>query len=113
MHFNIFGVVIEGKANLANRGRLLVLARIHNEVFARWVVNIFLSIYFLINEEVDVWLNFSDCMNEIVNCVYAFVGFYFYEFSFGIFYDVEVEKLQSLLWFIGIEANFRLFVVDR
>ena len=89
-HFDKFGVVVEGKANLANGGRLLVFARVDNEVLKEWVLFDFIAVTFLIDDEVDVWLHFSDFTNFIVSCVYFFVPPHFSEFSFGVVPEVEV-----------------------
>ena len=91
LHFHIFRVVIEGKADLANGGRLLVFGCIDNEVFEKWVlIDLLLIIIFLICDEVDVWLHFTDSIHLIVYCVYTFVGPHFSDLSFGVTPEIEV-----------------------
>ena len=100
LHLHNFGVVIEGKADLAGRGRLLVFGCIDNEVFERWVVIEFVILFFIDNE-VDVMLHFPYYINFIVDHVYDFVGPHFSELPFGVVPEVEVKELQSLLlWLI-------------
>ena len=68
LDFHTFGVVVEGKADLADWGRLLVFARVDNEVLKDWVLFDFIAVTFLKDDEVDTWLNFPDCINLIVDC---------------------------------------------
>ena len=72
LHFYIFEVIVEGKADLANDGRLLILCRIDDAVFVGWgTIEPFLTI-FLIDNEIDIWFYFPDCFEVIVYCVYVF-----------------------------------------
>ena len=91
MHLNIFRVVIEGKADLTNGGRLLILGCIDNEVPVG-CVSIELSVQPTIfaGGEVDVWFNLSDCSNVIADCVYAFFCPHFSELAFGVTLEVKV-----------------------
>ena len=58
-HFHIFRVVVEGKADLSNGSRLLIYGCIDNEELKEWVFFFdFIVETFLIDDEVDVWLNF-------------------------------------------------------
>ena len=85
MHFHIFRVVIEGKADFAYGGRLLIFGCIDNEELKEWVFFFdFIVETFQIDDEVDVWLNFSDCINSIVVCVYLFIESHFSELAFGV-----------------------------
>ena len=95
-HFHNLGVVDEGKADLTNGGRLLVFARIDNEVLKEWVFFELFSINVSIDDKVDVWLQFPDCTHYIVDCAYLFVSPHFSEFSFRVVSDVKVLKLKRL-----------------
>ena len=44
--FRIFWVILEGKVNLANRGRLFIFARIHNQVLKKGTLFKFLINFF-------------------------------------------------------------------
>ena len=55
-----------------------------------WVLFDFIAVAFLIDDEVDVWLNFRDLINPIVDCVYLFIDPHFSEFAFGVVPQVEV-----------------------
>ena len=90
LHFHIFGVVVEGKTDLADDSRLLILGCIDNEVLLGWSLFDFIALTFLIDDEVGVWLNFPDRINLIVDFVYFFVGPHFSELAFGIVPEVEV-----------------------
>ena len=70
LHFHNFGVVVEGKTDLPNGGRLIILCCIDNEVFKGWTLIDLLLIIFLIYDEVDVWLYFPYCIHDIVSCIY-------------------------------------------
>ena len=65
----MFGVVVEGKADLADWGRLLVFARVDDKVLEEWVFFDLITLIFLIDNEVDTWLNFPDFFNLIVDYV--------------------------------------------
>ena len=69
---------------MADWGRLLVFARVDNEVLKEWVLFDFIIPTFLIDNEVDVWLHFPDFINPIVDCFYLFIDSHFSEFSFGV-----------------------------
>ena len=68
----IFWVILEGKVDLPNRGRLFIFARIHNEVLKKGTLFKFLINFFLIRNKVDMRFNFSDFLCIIVDCVDAF-----------------------------------------
>ena len=84
LHFHIFGVVAEGKANLADGSRLLVFDCIDNKILVKWVLLDFIAVTFFIDDEVNTWLNFPDLINLIVNYVYLFIGPHFSELAFGV-----------------------------
>ena len=84
LHFHTFGAVVEGKADLADGGRLLIFGCIDNEVLEEWVLFDFIAVIFLIDDEVDVWLNFSDCINIIADYVYLLIEPYFSELAFEV-----------------------------
>ena len=67
LHFDTFGVVVEGKVDLADGGRLLVFGCINNKMLVKWFLFDFIVVTFLIDNEVYVWLNFSDYINFIVD----------------------------------------------
>ena len=54
-----------------------------------WVFIEVLTIIFT-DGEVDVWLDLSNCIDTIVDCVYLFVGPHFSGLSFGVVFEVEV-----------------------
>ena len=58
LHFHTFGVVVEGKADLADGSRLLVFGCIDNEVLVEWAFFDFIAVTFLIGDEVNTWLHF-------------------------------------------------------
>ena len=96
---------------MANGGRLFIFARVDNKTLKEWVLIEFLIIFFT-GDEVYVWLNFSDCVNLIVDFVYAFFDPHFFELSAGVVPEVKVLKLkiESLLWFIAFEPKFGVTV---
>ena len=87
---------------MSNGGRLLIFGGIDNEILIEWVHTGLLIILFFTGNEVNIWLNFPDVINQIVYCVYLFIGPHFSGFSFGIVPKVEVKELQSLCWFRGL-----------
>ena len=111
LHLHTFGVAVEGKADLPNRGRLLIFCCIDNEVLKEWtLIDLLLIIIFLICDEVDVWLHFTDSIHLIVDCVYTFVGPHFCEFSFRVVREVKIWKLHCLLISIGIKPKLGVVV---
>ena len=113
MHLDTFGIVVEWKADLADRGLLLVLGCIDNKVFEKWVFIYFIRLLF-IDDEVDIRLDFSDFINVIVNvnCAGAFADPHFPEFFFGVAPEVEVFKLHCLPWVIRFEPKLGVVVAD-
>ena len=49
-----------------------------------------IDLIFSINNEVDVWLNFPDCINYIVSYFHLIFERHFSELSFGVVSEVEV-----------------------
>ena len=98
LHFHTFGIIIEGKTDLADWGRLLVFGCIENEALKEWVLFDLVIVIFFIGHEVNVRLNFPYYINMIVDCVYLFIDPHFSEFAFGVVPQVEVWELQSLFW---------------
>ena len=97
---------------MADGGRQLVFARINNEVLLGWVFTGIITSPFLIGNEVDVRLYFSDLINPIVDCVYVLVGPHFSDFSFGIVLNIEVKEHQSLCWLRVLEPHFGVVVAE-
>ena len=112
LHFHIFEVFVKGKADLANGGQLLVFARVDNKVLVRWVLIDFIT-FFLVDDEVHIKLNFSDCMNFIVECVYTFIYYNLFELLFGIVPEVKVNELHFLSLVILIEKKFGVIVAGN
>ena len=89
MHLDTFGVIVEGKADLADGGRLLIFGCIDNKVLIVRSLFDFIAVIFSVDDEVYVWLHFSDFINPIVDCVNLFIEPHFSEFAFGIVPQVE------------------------
>ena len=96
LQFNIFGLVVERKADLGNGGRLLIFSCIDNEVLEKWLLFVIFTLFFTA-DEVDASINFPDFLNFIVDYAYAFLCPHFSELSFGVVSQVEVKKLHCLL----------------
>ena len=101
LHFDNSEIVVKGKSGLANRGRLLIFARIDNEMLKKWVlIELLTPPIFFISDEVNVQLNFPNFVNFIVLCIYALTDSHFFELSFGVVPEIEVKELQKLFWSI-------------
>ena len=87
---HICGIVAEGKVYLVDRSRLLVFARVNNEILKDWVLFDFIIGTFLIKDKVNVWRSLPERPNLIADCVYLFIGPHFSELSFGVVSEVEV-----------------------
>ena len=70
LYFYFFGVSVERKTYPANRGRLLIFAGIDNQVLVDWAFIKFLIHLCFIDNEVDIRLNFPNCVDVIIDCVY-------------------------------------------
>ena len=92
LQFNIFGVVVERKADLGNGGRLLIFRCIDNEVLEKWFL-FGIVIQFFTADEIYAQINFPDFLNFIVDYAYTFLCPHFSELSFGAIPQVEVKKL--------------------
>ena len=79
-HFHIFGIFVEGRNDLANRGRLLIFVRVNNEVLKEWPLIYFVTL-FLIDDEVDACFHFLYFINFIVDRIDVFAGPHFSELS--------------------------------
>ena len=110
MHFHTFGVVVEGKADLTDGGRLLVFGCIDNEALKEGFFFDFTFRTFLIDDGVDVWLHFHNFINTIADCVYLFIDPHFSEFAFRVILEIEVLKLQSLFLIFWMEVKLGVIV---
>ena len=87
---HICGIVAEGKVYLVDRSRLLVFARVNNEILKEWVLFDFIIGTFLIEDKVNVWRSLFERPNLIADCVDVFLCPHFSELSFGVVSEVEV-----------------------
>ena len=75
---------------MVDGGQLFVLCCIDNEALLRWYLFDFIIVIFLVDDEVNIWLNFPNFINEIVDGVYLFVDSHFSELAFGVVSEVKV-----------------------
>ena len=100
LNFKTFVIVVKGKADLANGGLLLVFSCIDDKVLEKLIIIELLAKLFLIDNEVNCWLNLFDCMNFVVDSVYVLFCTHFSDLFVEVIHEVEVLKLQSLIWVI-------------
>ena len=104
-HLHVPRVTFEGKIYLAKRGRLLIFACIDYVLRVESVIDLFIG-FFCVHSKVNIWLNFSDFINTVIDWFYWTFEPYFSELSFGVVFQIKVKEIFCLCYIVQCKHYF-------